>query len=82
MKGMNIALGLYGADGGTPLTLDAEVVADHGPRGLGLAFRNVSEVQRRALEKLVSALPLLESLDSGGASGNRLVLSRVIAQKA
>ncbi len=80
--GMKIALGLYGADGGAPLTLEAEVVADHGARGLGLTFRNVSDAQRRALEKLVAALPLLESLDGEGGSGGGVVLSSVVAQKA
>lgn len=81
-KGIRIALGLYGADSGAPLTLEAEVVADHGPRGLGLAFRNASESQLRALAKLVAALPLLESLDGETGSGGGVVLSRVMPQKA
>jgi hypothetical protein len=80
-KGTSIMLGLYGADGGAPLTLEAEVVADHGPRGLGLAFRRVGDAQRRALEKLVAALPLLESLGNDAEAGAGLVVSRVIAQK-
>ena len=78
--GTTLALGLYGADGGTPLTLEAEVVADHGPRGLGLRFRKVGDAQRRALEKLVAALPLLESLGNDAEAGAGLVVSRVIAQ--
>ena len=81
-KGTSVAIGLYGADGGSPLTLDAAVVADHGPRGLGLAFQRVTDEQRRALEKLVAALPLLESLGSEGESAGGLVVSSVIAQKA
>jgi hypothetical protein len=82
MKGMQVAIGLYGAEGGVPLALDAEVVADHGPRGLGLAFRRVSAEQRGALEKLVAALPLLESLASDGDGGPALIVSSVVAQKA
>jgi len=81
-KGMRIAIGLYGSDGGTPLVLDAEVVADHGARGLGLAFRTVSAEQRRALEALVAALPPLESLGNDAETARGLVVSRVIAQKA
>jgi hypothetical protein len=81
-KGMRIAIGLYGSDGGTPLVVDAEVVADHGPRGLGLAFRSVTAEQRRALEALVAALPPLESLGHDTETARGLVVSRVIAQKA
>jgi hypothetical protein len=80
--GVSVAIGLYGADGSTPLTLDAEVVADHGPRGLGLAFRGVSAEQRAALERLVSALPLLEALGDEAGSGGALLVSSVVGQKA
>ncbi len=82
LKGMRVAIGLYGAEGGGPLTLDAEVVADHGPRGLGLAFQRVSAEQKLVLEKLVAALPQLESLGNDGDAGRALVVSSVLAQKA
>ena len=81
-KGVGVAIGLYGAEGGTPLTLDAEVVADHGARGLGLVFKRVTAEQRQALEKLVAALPLLESLGNDAESGPALVVSSVQTQKA
>ncbi len=81
-KGVNVAIGLYGAEGGTPLTLEAEVVADHGPRGLGLAFRRVNAEQRAALERLVAALPLLEELGNDAESGGALVVSSVRSQNA
>ena len=81
-KGVGVAIGLYGAEGGTPLTLEAEVVADHGPRGIGLAFKRVNAEQRAALEKLVAALPLLESLGDDAESGRGLMVSSVLAQKA
>jgi hypothetical protein len=81
-KGMSIALGLYGAEGGNPLVLEAEVVADHGPRGLGLQFRRVAEPQRRALETLLATLPPLESLGNDAETARRLVVSQVIAQKS
>jgi len=81
-QGTSLMLGLYGADGTAPLMLEAEVVVDHGPRGLGLSFRRVAEEQRRVLEQLVAALPLLESLGDDGDTGRGLVVSRLIAQKA
>ena len=81
-KGVNVAIGLYGAEGGTPLTLDAEVVADHGPRGLGLVFRRVTAEQRTALERLVAALPLLESLGDEAGDAGPVVLSSVRSQNA
>jgi hypothetical protein len=81
-KGMTIALGLYGSDGGTPLVLEAEVVADHGARGLGLQFRSVSAAQRGALDALLASLPPLESLGNDTESARKLVVSQVIAQKA
>ncbi|MEX2208076.1 MAG: PilZ domain-containing protein [Myxococcota bacterium] len=81
-KGTRVAIGLYGAEGGVPLTLEAEVVADHGPRGLGLAFLRVTVEQRLALEKLVAALPLLESLANDGDGGPALVVLSVLAQNA
>ncbi len=81
-KGMSIAIGLYGAEGGAPLVLEAEVVADHGPRGMGLEFRGVGDGQRRALETLLDTLPPLESLGEDAETGRNLVVSRVIAQKA
>ncbi len=81
-QGTSIQIGLYGAEGAAPLVLEADVVADHGPRGLGLAFRRVNAEQARTLERLVAALPLLESLGSDAESGRGLVVSRVIAQKA
>jgi hypothetical protein len=79
-KGMRIALGLYGAEGGAPLVVEAEVVADYGARGLGLEFRTTSPEQRRALERLVEALPPLESLGDERTERG-LVVSELLAQK-
>lgn len=81
-RGMRLALGLYGSDGGAPLVLEAEVVVDHGPRGLGLQFRNLADAQRSALEQLLGSLPPLESLGNDAETGSGLVLSRIAIQKA
>jgi hypothetical protein len=76
--GQRLALGLYGTAGGAPLVIEAEVVRDHGARGLGLVFRGVRPEQRRQLEELVSTLTPLESLGGDSATAGRLVVSRVL----
>ena len=60
---------------------EAEVVADYGPRGLGLEFRDNTPEKRRALEELVAGLPPLESLGEDGTRRG-LVVSELLAQKA
>jgi len=80
-KGTRLALGLYGAEGGAPLVVEAEVVADYGARGLGLEFRDLGAEKRQALERLVAGLPPLESLTEDGTQRG-LVVSEVLAQKS
>ena len=80
--GQRLALGLYGAAGGSPLVVEAEIVCDHGPRGFGLAFRDVRPEQRRALEELVGTLTPLESLGGDGASARGLVVSELLETRA
>jgi hypothetical protein len=46
-KGVRVAIGLYGAEG-APLTLEAEVVADHGPRGSASCWRVTAEQRARS----------------------------------
>jgi hypothetical protein len=76
--GQRLALGLYGAAGGAPLVIEAEVVCDHGARGFGLDFRDVPAQQRRALEELVATLVPIESLGSDGATARGLVVSELL----
>ena len=76
--GQRIALGLYGTAGGAPLVVEAEIVRDHGPRGLGLVFRDVTPEQRRSLEALVDGLVPLESLGGDADTATRLIVSRVL----
>ena len=80
--GQRLALGLYGASGGAPLVLEAEVVCDHGARGFGLVFRDVQPEKRRQLEELVETLTPLESLGGDSATGRGLVVSRVLETRA
>lgn len=80
--GQRLALGLYGAAGGAPLVVEAEVVRDHGPRGFGLVFRGVNAEVRKKLEALVSTLTPLESLGPPGEEATRLVVSEVLETHA
>ncbi len=80
--GQRIALGLYGASGGAPLVIEAEVVRDHGARGFGLVFQGVRAEQRRELEALVGTLTPLESLGGDSATARGLVVSRVLETRA
>jgi hypothetical protein len=80
--GQRIALGLYGASGGAPLVIEAEVVRDHGARGFGLVFQGVRAEQRRELEELVGTLTPLESLGGDSATARGLVVSRVLETRA
>jgi hypothetical protein len=80
--GQRIALGLYGAAGGAPLVIEAEVVVDHGPRGFGLVFQGMHPEQRRELEELVGSLTPLESLGGDSATCRGLVVSEVLETRA
>jgi len=80
--GQRIALGLYGTAGGAPLVVEAEIVRDHGARGLGLAFRDINAEQRRSLEELVDTLIPLESLGGDVDTATRLIVSRVLESGA
>ena len=80
--GQRLALGLYGAAGGAPLVVEAEVVRDHGARGFGLEFRGVRPEQRKNLEELVATLAPLESLGADAATGRGLVVSEVLETRA
>ena len=76
--GQRLALGLYGAAAGGPLVVEATVVCDHGPRGLGLAFQGVKPEQRRQLEELLGTLAPLESLVGDGETGRGIIVSRLL----
>ena len=80
--GQRIALGLYGTGGGAPLVIEAKVVRDHGARGFGLVFQDVSAAQRRELEELVATLTPIESLGGDSDTARGLVVSQVLETRA
>jgi len=63
--GSVVTLALYGGRREEPVVVEATVLRDDGEAGLALTFDSVSESQSRALEKLSTALPPLESLRDG-----------------
>jgi hypothetical protein len=76
--GQQLRIALYGGPGETPLVIDAEVARDDGERGLVLRFAPLTELSRRALEKLLDALPIL---DTGRTSAPGLVVSEILASE-
>ena len=59
-----------------PLIVRATVVRDGGEHGLGLAFDELPESDRRRLERLTLNLPGVNSLDSWGADADAVLLMR------
>jgi len=73
--GQRLRVALYGSAGETPLVLDVEVARDDGERGLVLRFGPVADHSRRYLDKLLDALPVL---DTGRSSAPGLVVSEIL----
>jgi hypothetical protein len=73
--GQRLRVALYGSPGETPLVLDVEVARDDGERGLVLRFGTVPEHARRYLDKLLDALPVL---DTGRTPAPGLVVSEIL----
>jgi hypothetical protein len=70
-----LIVALYGSPGETPLVLYVEVARVDGERGLVLRFGPVAEHSRRYLDKLLDALPVL---DTGRSPAPGLVVSEIL----
>ena len=79
--GSRITIALYGRSREEPVIVGAKIVADHGEAGMGLKFVSLSPKQRKQLEKLITHLPPLESLQDGRPDGESLVISRLMASE-
>jgi hypothetical protein len=75
--GSTVTLALYGGRREEPVVVEATVLRDDGEAGLALAFESVSESQSRALEKLCTALPPLESLRDGARERDAVVVAQL-----
>ncbi|HEU4430677.1 MAG TPA: PilZ domain-containing protein [Myxococcota bacterium] len=73
-----LELAVYGLPREEPIVVKARVAQDSGD-GLGLAFDNVEPVVQARLERLVTRLPSVESLQSGEVGGLGSVVSRVLS---
>ena len=75
--GAHLELALYGLADSTPLVLDAEVVRDDGERGIALRFSSLPRGAAAELEKFITCLPAVESLEDGEEFGIGSVLTQV-----
>jgi hypothetical protein len=75
--GSDVTLALYGGRREEPVVIEATVARDDGEHGLALAFKSVSASQTRALEKLSTGLPPLESLSDGDKEQDGVVVAQV-----
>lgn len=76
--GARLNLAIYGPSESAPLYVDAEIIRDHGERGIGLRFCDLARESSAQLEKFVACLPAVESLEDGEALGMGSVLAEVL----
>jgi hypothetical protein len=76
--GARLQLAIYGPSESAPLYVDAEIVRDDGEQGIGLRFCDLTRESSAQLEKFVSYLPAVESLEAGEALGMGSVLAEVL----
>ena len=78
-EGDRFTLAIYGPARAEPMRIQAIVCRDDGEEGLALRFENVTDETSRELEKLVAALPDVESLDRSESESMGTVLSEIVA---
>lgn len=76
--GAHLSLALYGLTESAPLHVDAEIIRDDGERGIALRFCNLPREAQSQLEKFITCLPAVESLEDGEAFGMGSVLTEVL----
>jgi hypothetical protein len=76
--GARLNLVIYGPSERAPLYVEAEIIRDDGERGIGLRFCDLAREASGQLEKFVSCLPGVESLDDGEAQGMGSVVAEVL----
>lgn len=75
--GERLRVGLYDATSPDPLIVEASVARDDGERGLVLLFDRTDAAIRAALERVVAALPAVQSL-GGERESERVFLSEIL----
>jgi hypothetical protein len=79
--GHRLSLALYAPDQPEPIVVSARVVRSDGLRGCGLRFEDVPPDALARLEKLVKALPSVESLAEDQQRAQGVVLGEILLQK-
>ena len=77
--GDHFTIALHGPTPADPIVVEAEIVRDDGPDGLGVVFDPVAKEAVPALEKMVACLPDVESLEDGEMAGLGAILSEIVA---
>jgi hypothetical protein len=81
VPGLKLSLALYAADCPEPIVVAARVVRSDGLRGCGLRFDDPPPAVLARLEKLVKALPSVESLAEDAERSQGVVLGEILLQK-
>jgi hypothetical protein len=76
--GDRLRLALYGPAESEPTLVNAEVIRDDGEAGLALRFEGLPRDQADKLEKLVAALPGIESLEECEADAMGAIISEIL----
>lgn len=81
VPGLKLSLALYATDCPEPIVVAARVVRSDGLRGCGLRFDDPPPEVLARLEKLVKALPSVESLAGDAERSQGVVLGEILLQK-
>ena len=76
--GDRLHLAVYGRRGEEPLLIWATVARDDGDEGMGVVFDELHPIVAETLEKLVAALPAVESLRGDEADAMGTVVSEIL----
>lgn len=77
--GSDLRLAVYGAPHEAPVVLDATVTRDDGEHGVLLSFIESDSEARSRLERVVSALPSIESIACSATEERQLVVSKIFS---
>jgi hypothetical protein len=80
-EGDRLVLHLYGEATEEPVPVRGRVARDQGEEGLGIRFERLSHEATRRIERLVAALPAVESLAEGESDALGSIVSRIVERE-
>lgn len=80
-EGDRLVLHLYGEATEEPVPVRGRVTRDQGEEGLGIRFERLSPEAARRIERLVAALPAVESLAEGESDALGSIVSRIVERE-